>query len=179
MAVTKQEEALLEALRKKRARMREKIIAEHEIRKTPPRIDPEIVARAVTALGAPFKERRSMKGKERILLYLDRPLSERHAIETAEPSPDLSDFLSFGSDDEDDYTPRTSWIRSADFPRPDSMASPASKGDRTPVTPQSDVRLSAVGAGSFVITERKRQSDMSFLDSTGIDNGDAASEWSV
>ena len=88
MAVTKQEEALLEALRQKRARMREKIIEEHETAKSPPR--------------APYTTTRS-SGKagsdDRILLYLDTPISNL--------SPDLSSFL---SSDEESPPGSKKWI---------------------------------------------------------------------
>jgi hypothetical protein len=68
------------------------------------------------SLGSQPQIQPQSKGKERILLYLDRPLpphipgSPHTGIDTAEPSPDLSDFLSFGSDDEDGETPRSSWF---------------------------------------------------------------------
>ncbi|KAM5348687.1 hypothetical protein ACJ41O_008511 [Fusarium nematophilum] len=37
---------------------------------------------------------------ERILLYLDQPLTAEHSIEEAEPSPDLSDFYEFSEESE-------------------------------------------------------------------------------
>jgi hypothetical protein len=155
MAVTEQEVALLAALRQKKARMREEIIEEHETAKTPPR-----ASRASRAPQAPQRtaprysevvNRSAAGSKERILLYLDAPLSEEHLIDTAEPSPDLSDFLSFGSDE--DSTPRSSWAPLPNGqPRPDSSVSPNTRrGSRknqkkSPVTPPSAARLSAVGA---------------------------------
>jgi len=101
MAVTKQEEALLEALRQKRARMREEIIEEHETRKSPspPRIPERSTSRYSTA--STVNTVGGTSGQERVLLYLDTPLSTTHTIDTSEPSPDLSDFLSFGSDEFD------------------------------------------------------------------------------
>ncbi|KAF4628573.1 hypothetical protein G7Y89_g9581 [Cudoniella acicularis] len=149
MAVTKQEEALLEALRLKRARMREKIIEEHEIAKSPPRIPDKDTSRysetssVGTVRGVPGE-------RQRILLYLDTPVSESQHIDMAEPSPDLSDFLSFGSDEES--TPRGSWVGpSKGQPRPDSAVSPRMRNKKaSPMTPPSAARLSAVGAiGGF------------------------------
>ena len=167
MAVTEQEVALLAALRQKKARMREEIIEEHETAKTPP--PASRVSRASRAPQAPQAPRAlqapprtaprysevvggsAAGSKERILLYLDTPLSEEHLIDTAEPSPDLSDFLSFGSDE--DSTPRSSWAPLPNGqPRPDSSVSPNTRrGPRksqkkSPVTPPSAARLSAVGA---------------------------------
>jgi hypothetical protein len=150
MAVTKQEEALLEALRQKRARMREKIIEEHETTKSPSRTTDRKAARiseasSVSTIRAPA----SSKHKEQILLYLDTPINGTQRIDTAEPSPDLSDFLSFGSDD--DSTPRTSYAApkiSRGQARPDSGGvSPNPRIDKlSPKTPPSAARLSAVGA---------------------------------
>jgi hypothetical protein len=83
-----------------------------------------------------------------ILMYLDRPV-RGSGIETAEPSPDLSDFLSFGSDDDEDETPRTSWIVPKDpgpLQRPDSFATSPNLVAESPRTPKSVARLSAVGA---------------------------------
>jgi hypothetical protein len=145
MAVTKQEEALLEALRQKRARMKEKIIAEHETRRSPPQVlhhHNEVRDSKSSVLTIkPEKPR----GKERILLYLDKPISDGRHIDTAEPSPDLSDFLSFGSDEGDvDSTPRTSWLVPKGYGRPDSITHPEKQS--SPITPKSAARLSAVGA---------------------------------
>jgi hypothetical protein len=167
MAVTKQEEALLEALRLKRARMKETIIAEHETQKTPP-----------NASQTRHKSRESdctIRGNKRsdtqtVLLYLDDPISFPRGIDTAEPSPDLSDFLSFGSDEDDESTPRTSWIVAKDRSRADSVTSPESSETRdSPKTPQSAARLSAVGAsGAFPVDdrqERERDKGVTYLES--------------
>ncbi|KIN04928.1 hypothetical protein OIDMADRAFT_17771 [Oidiodendron maius Zn] len=70
----------------------------------------------------------------------------------SEPSPDLSDFLSFGSDE--DSTPRSSWAPLPNGqPRPDSSVSPNARRrssrkskKQSPVTPPNAARLSAVGA---------------------------------
>jgi len=81
-------------------------------------------------------------------MFLDRPV-HGSGIETAEPSPDLSDFLSFGSDDDEDDTPRTSWIVPKDagpLQRPDSFAASPNLAAESPRTPKSVARLSAVGA---------------------------------
>ena len=144
MAVTKQEEALLEALRQKRARMREKIIEEHETAKSPPRIPERVASRySTTSTVSTVRGERGSNEKQKVLLYLDTPISESQAIDTAEPSPDLSDFLSFGSDE--DSTPRTSPPKGQ--ARPDSAVSPHSRGSKfSPMTPPSAARLSAVGA---------------------------------
>ncbi|KAF4340395.1 hypothetical protein FBEOM_5677 [Fusarium beomiforme] len=40
--------------------------------------------------------------RERILLYIDKGLAAEHAIDDAEPSPDLSDFYDYEFDDESD-----------------------------------------------------------------------------
>lgn len=149
MAVTKQEEALLEGLRQKRARMREKIIEEHETQKPPPRAPDRKTSRhsessSVNTIRGPDIP----NDKHRILLYLDTPLNDGHFIDTAEPSPDLSDFLSFGSDE--DSTPRTSWAPPRrGQPRPDSSVSPDPRSQKfSPATPPSVARLSAVGASA-------------------------------
>lgn len=146
MAVTQQEEALLEALRQKRARMRERIIEEHEIAKSPPRIPNRTTSRFSAASSVSTLRGADSSNGERILLYLDTPLSETHRIDTAEPSPDLSDFLSFGSDE--DATPRTSYVGSRkDKQRPDSSIR---RSERiSPMTPPSAARLSAVGSDNL------------------------------
>lgn len=171
MAVTKQEEALLDALRQKRARMRESIIKEHEKdsqspvrhsafpRDTEPlNVAPNSrrasrISQASTTSSlnrrVSNRKRASSSGKESILLCLDqttdniipeepsepailenslpsrtsfprppshaRPRTSPAEIDASEPSPDLSDFLTFGSADS---TPRTSWAREppATFP---------------------------------------------------------------
>jgi hypothetical protein len=142
MAVTRQEEALLEALRMKRARMREKIIEEHEIRKSPPRthdrandgyLEPSSLN---TAHNLPDE-------RQRILRYLETPQPKsRRAVE---PLPDMKDYLAFGSDD--GSTPRGSFAASTPKTRPDSV--PRNRNIRTPQTPPSSVRLSAVGVAGF------------------------------
>jgi len=150
MAVTKQEEALLEALRQKRARMREKIIEEHETTKSPPRTTDRKATRISEASSvSTIRTPASPKHKEQILLYLDTPINGTQRIDRAEPSPDLSDILSFGSDD--GSTPRTSYAAqkmSRGQARPDGGAgSPDPRIDKcSPKTPPSAARLSAVGA---------------------------------
>ncbi len=168
MAVTKQEEALLEALRLKRARMKETIIAEHETRKSPPN-DHSTKHRSRKS-DSTIRGDNKRNDTQRVLLYLDTPISFPHDIDTAEPSPDLSDFLSFGSDEDDDSTPRTSWIVAKDRARADSVTSPESSETRdSPKTPQSAARLSAVGApGAFPVEvrqERERGQGVAFLES--------------
>jgi len=180
MAVTKQEEALLEALRQKRARMREKIIEEHETAKSPPHIPERVTSRySASSTVSTIRGTRGTNEKQKVLLYLDTPISESQVIDTSEPSPDLSDFLSFGSDE--DSTPRTSW---APLPkgqaRPDSTVSPHSRGSKfSPMTPPSAVRLSAVGAISGFKDERgvdqelggkKRLIGVRFVDDTKVVN---------
>ncbi|KAK3350337.1 hypothetical protein B0T25DRAFT_483268 [Lasiosphaeria hispida] len=148
MAVTRQEEMLLAALRLKRARMREDIIAEFEDeldreeantlsrqvtgdssvsmsgvsrqssmstmrnsvnsmgtlsarplqQQKPPR--PQI--RISTGSNEKIRERSSVStgekgGRGQILLMMDRP-TEHSGLDTAEPSPDLDDFLGFDDD---------------------------------------------------------------------------------
>lgn len=156
MAVTRQEEALLEALRQKRTRMKEKIIHEHETAKSPPRAPGRKPSRHSEASSVSTVRGLDMPNeKQQILLYLDTPLHDGHAIDTAEPSPDLSDFLSFGSDE--DSTPRTSWAPPRrGQPRPDSSAvSPNPKAHKiSPRTPPSVARLSAVGVSGGFQNER-------------------------
>jgi hypothetical protein len=180
MAVTKQEEALLEALRQKRAKMREKIIEEHETAKSPPRIPERVTSRHSASSSAnTIRANKGMNEKQKVLLYLDTPISESQAIDTAEPSPDLSDFLSFGSDE--DSTPRTSWAPPPKGQaRPDSVVSPHSRESKlSPMTPPSAVRLSAVGAiGGFRderVTDqelggKKRLTGVRFVDDTKLVN---------
>lgn len=177
MAVTEQEVALLEALRQKKARMREEIIEEHETTKTPPkeslpkvpqtRLKPQPQSRNSTARSEVLaRSTGPVDSKERILLYLNAPVTDRHLIDTAEPSPDLSDFLSFGSDEES--TPRSSWApTSSGQPRPDSSVSPNTRqGSRKsqrkgpgPITPPNAARLSAVGAISAFPDGRAPEAD--------------------
>lgn len=152
MTVTKQEEALLEALRLKKARMKEAIIAEHEheTKKTPPKDPPTRHAARDSNCSELTIRGDNRNDTQRVLLYLDAPVSFPHGIDTAEPSPDLSDFLSFGSDEDDDSTPRTSWIVAKDRERADSATSPESDTRDSPKTPQSAARLSAVGAPGVI-----------------------------
>jgi hypothetical protein len=171
MAVTKQEEALLEALRQKRARMKESIIAEHEIGKSPPRaLNTRHVTRDSTSSVATVRPEK--RGEtQRVLLYLDAPVSYGRDIDTAEPSPDLSDFLSFGSDEDDDSTPRTSWMVGKDRGRADSVTSPEPDARDSPKTPQSAARLSAVGALDGLVGESRGdgRKGVTFLE--GVKNG--------
>lgn len=183
MAVTKQEEALLEALRQKRARMREKIIEEHEIAKSPspPRIPERAASRAATdsrqltdsstntLRGASNGKK---NGSSKVLLYLNTPAAEAQFIDAAEPSPDLSDFLSYGSDE--GTTPRASWQPpKSSRPRPDSYISPQHKFDHySQKAPPSAARLSAVGVAPYrndihpsqALVSKKRSTGVKFLD---------------
>jgi hypothetical protein len=158
MAVTRQEEALLEALRMKRARMREKIIEEHEIRKSPPRthgrandgyLEPSSLN---TAHNLPDE-------RQRILRYLETP--QPKSRRAGEPSPDMKDYLAFGSDD--GSTPRASFAGPTMKRRPDVV--PRSRNISNPQTPPSSVRLSAVGVEGFSNSQqpesgkKKRTSD--------------------
>jgi hypothetical protein len=154
--------------------MREEIIEEHETAKSPPQVPERSASRysasssvnTVRGVGASTEN-------QRVLLYLDTPISESQRIDTAEPSPDLSDFLSFGSDE--DSTPRTSWAPARKCqPRPDSAVSPHGRGEKfSPMTPPSAARLSAVGATSGFKDERaliqgqgskKRNTGVRFVD---------------
>lgn len=179
MAVTQQEEALLEALRQKRARMREEIIEEHETTKSPPRVaetrashfSSSTARSSVSTVRGPAASNK----KQTILLYLDTPLSATKHIDTAEPSPDLDDFLSFGSDEES--TPRHSWVPPRKGkPRPDSFIAPLHKEEKiSPLTPPSAARLSAVGATRGFKTDRssvlakKRNTGVRFVDDGQIE----------
>ena len=179
MAVTKQEEALLEALRLKRARMKETIIAEHETKKSPPN-NARTKHRSRISDSTIRGEKRN--DTQRVLLFLDAPISFPHGVDTAEPSPDLSDFLSFGSDEDEDSTPRTSWIVAKDRGRADSVTSPESSETRdSPKTPQSAARLSAVGGpGDFPVAvrqDRERGKGVSFLESVKSANSPTAREF--
>jgi len=146
MAVTKQEEQLLEALRQKRARMKEQIIEEHEIAKTPtpPRIPKRMASQySTTSSVSTVRGPDESSNKGHTPLYIDTPTSDV-PIDAAEPSPDLSDFLTFGSDE--DCTPRTSWMppqKERERLRPDSSIRRREKVG--PMTPPSAARLSAVG----------------------------------
>ncbi|KAF7955565.1 hypothetical protein EAE96_004491 [Botrytis aclada] len=121
MQVTQQEEALLEALRQKRARMREKIIEEHQaeggVSKSPPS---SVRNRASSRFSKASTASTIRPGTEKVPLILDAPIMKGKGmgfggrygigIEYGQPSPDLSDFLSMGSEefDEDDETPTNS-----------------------------------------------------------------------
>ncbi|TGO57928.1 hypothetical protein BCON_0060g00020 [Botryotinia convoluta] len=120
MQVTQQEEALLEALRQKRARMREKIIEEHQaeggVSRSPPR---SVGNRASSRFSKASTASTIRPGTEKVPLILDAPIMKGKGmgfggrygigIEYGQPSPDLSDFLSMGSEEfEDDETPTNS-----------------------------------------------------------------------
>ncbi|KAF7943615.1 uncharacterized protein EAE97_005686 [Botrytis byssoidea] len=120
MQVTQQEEALLEALRQKRARMREKILEEHRaeggVSRSPPRSTGN---RASSRFSKASTASTIRPGTEKVPLILDAPIMKgkemgfggRYGIgsEYGQPSPDLSDFLSMGSEEfEDDETPTNS-----------------------------------------------------------------------
>ena len=139
MAVTKQEEALLAALRMKRATMKGK--SEPNSRATP-RTAEEIKSARYSTVST----RDSMgPSKETVLMFLDTPITDAQKLYTAEPSPDLTDFLGFVSDEE--TTPRSSWkqSRTPGAPRPDSTISPNPRLDRLNTPSNSAARLSAVG----------------------------------
>ncbi|KAL5329174.1 hypothetical protein ACEPPN_002684 [Leptodophora sp. 'Broadleaf-Isolate-01'] len=184
MAVTQQEEALLEALRRKRARMREEIIEEHETTmKTPPRESESQHTRlsSVTARSS-ASTLRPAKGadkKQTILLYLDTPIVSTQSIDTAEPSPDLDGFMGYGSDEES--TPRTSWAPPRrGKPRPDSFVAPLQRQDTvSSLTPPSAARLSAVGSArgfkperSSTTASKKRNTGVRFIDDKSVANSD-------
>ncbi|RDW88712.1 hypothetical protein BP6252_00744 [Coleophoma cylindrospora] len=192
MAVTKQEEALLEALRQKRAKMREKIIKEHERVRTPPEAKQQERSRSrisETSSASTVRGNSANRPKEEILLYLNTPVADGRAIDAPEPSPDLSDFLSFGSDDE--TTPRSSLIyapSSRGQPRPDSSVSPnpneRANASFSPMTPPTTVRLSAVGSTTGFPDYRKEQktktkngnSGVRFVDDINLQQGFSESE---
>lgn len=151
MAVTKQEEALLEALRMKRARMREEIIEEHETAKTPspPRIPERNASRYsnTSSTNTLRANDSTARGGKHMLLYLDHTGASEHEVQAGEPSPDLSDFLSFGGSTDENCTPRNSWQNGNlkkggngnGRARPDSVLSVH------PATPPFTARISAVG----------------------------------
>ena len=140
--------------------MREKIIAEHETAKSPPQVPDGKPSRFSEASSvSTIRGPRGSHG-ERVLLYLDTPISDTYPIDTAEPSPDLSDFLTFGSDE--DSTPRTSYVaplKSKDKPRPGSSIRRSET--ISPSTPASAARLSAVGTRNFreVRSESKKRAN--------------------
>ncbi|KAF5669001.1 hypothetical protein FHETE_5093 [Fusarium heterosporum] len=153
MAVTRQEEMLLAALRHKRQTMRSSIQSEleesyrnkkspqkgHQSKPSEATITEEtfdfdfpapptfkdkttVTANGTTVIDLSHEEKtdsakasRSTKKahhepkshndhhqRERILLYIDKGLAAEHAIDEAEPSPDLSDFYDYDFDDESD-----------------------------------------------------------------------------
>ncbi|CAL3969145.1 unnamed protein product [Diplocarpon coronariae] len=174
MAVSQQEEALLEALRQKKAKMREKIIEEHETTKIPPTESRDSWFPPSTTLSSSNASRPGTAGeKQTILLYLDASLSLAQNIDHAELSPDYEDFMSFESDDES--MPRHSWLppRRGSL-QPDSVTSPLHKEKQLPLIPPSAVRLSAVGASccfkqtrSSGLAFRKRDTGARFGESDG------------
>ncbi|PQE33560.1 proteophosphoglycan ppg1 protein [Rutstroemia sp. NJR-2017a WRK4] len=148
MTVTKQEEALLEALRKKRARMREKIIEEHETGKSPPRAPQRSSSR--------FSKASSIDtirpGTERVPLFLDPAIMNAPIMRSKDPNydptaPDLSDFLSLASSD--DSTPRNSRTPRSKFAEQKRSDPAAVKNDfnvgrsRTP-PPQKTLKITGV-----------------------------------
>lgn len=139
MKVSKQEEALLSALREKRTMMKNAIIQEHETKHGSKRdvieskpaistivLQPTVVYKQdadgnhVIGIGASGTQQtpHSMDSKHRpnssIHTVIHHTIPETRSIaidiSDSEPSPDLSDFLSFGSDDDDGSTPRSSWL---------------------------------------------------------------------
>lgn len=154
MTVTKQEAALLEAMRRKKAHNAEleKIAKQHETSNSPPR-GPNHRNRSRASEDSTTSTIRAGKS-EHVLLYLETPVENVHHIDKAEPSPDLSDFLTFGSDD-DDSTPRSSWAPpKKQHARISSTVLPTPKDSipkTLPVTPPSAARLSAVGAPEFMV----------------------------
>ncbi|KAH8195986.1 hypothetical protein TruAng_009852 [Truncatella angustata] len=213
MAVTKQEEMLLAALRQKRAMMRENIIAEIEgdkasvtsrrtstssgrsgkagrVMSSAPQLPP--LPSRDSSLVSSFKsiterkdsvrrtdnnvrfadepqsnthnnpiEKRSssamsnatIKGNshgrtERVLMFLDRPLEDFHAIDVAEPSPDLSEFMDYDQDSDGEILPdRRSSRRSSRFNSTYGTSTPASRrgGER----PRADSNLLGVRGSSL------------------------------
>ncbi|KAJ5046739.1 uncharacterized protein L3040_003969 [Drepanopeziza brunnea f. sp. 'multigermtubi'] len=144
MAVTEQEEALLEALRQKRSRMREEIIEEHESITNPPQVV-ETHASHLSARGSVNTNRQPSPKQQAILLYLDTPLPRLQHADQREASPDLDEVLSFASDD--DSTPRQSWVPSRrDKARADSSAAPSQRQEARYPLSLPAARLSAVGA---------------------------------
>ncbi|KAJ8069499.1 hypothetical protein OCU04_003152 [Sclerotinia nivalis] len=166
MQVTKQEEALLEALRQKRARMRERIIEEHKAEGGLGKSPPEFVDHRKSSRFSKSSSTSTIRsGTERVPLYLDAPIvKERNLgygnrnvmrMKYGQPSPDLSDFLSMGSEDfeEDEETPTNSRGISRNEVRGDGNGSaieigigivvPQPKRPGTP--PQDDPRFSSSG----------------------------------
>ncbi|KAB8296778.1 hypothetical protein EYC80_002195 [Monilinia laxa] len=164
MQVTKQEEALLEALRQKRARMREKILEEHKAKANGSQSPPRLAAKRASSRFSKASSIDTLKpGTERVPLYLDAPIMEARKLgygnghgnatehgkrnERRQPSPDLSDFLSFGSGSEDDdETPKNSRGVSRDDVRGNNgFEVPHLTRPGTP--PQVDPRFSPLGKG--------------------------------
>ncbi|KAK0710152.1 hypothetical protein B0T26DRAFT_653446 [Lasiosphaeria miniovina] len=200
MAVTRQEEMLLAALRLKRARMREDKISEFEEdldnedhvleRETTNESsiyssgmsrqssmstmrNAETGAGSLTArphqqpqirLSSGSSEHRTEKGSGRgqILLMMDRPMKSASALDTAEPSPDLSDFLEF--DDSRDGFPMHYSSSSASQGAQSRKSSPgasaesmsgASTQDRNATPASTSTRAKPRGRGDGLL----RQSD--------------------
>lgn len=139
MVVTRREEALLEALRTKRARMREEIMDEMV---PVPVASTSTIEAPVPLTPVPDKTKRTPPR----VPSLQIPTRHDQIDYTAEPSPDLSDFLTFGSDD--DSTPRSSWApptAGGGHTRAHRGAPQQSRDNFSPKTPPSAARLSAVG----------------------------------
>ncbi|RAL59787.1 hypothetical protein DID88_000416 [Monilinia fructigena] len=165
MQVTKQEEALLEALRQKRARMREKILEEHKAKENGSQSPPRSATKRASSRFSKASSIDTLRsGTERVPLYLDAPIMEarklrygnRHGNATEhgqkkehrQPSPNLSGFLNFGtgSEDDDDETPTNSRGVSRDDVRDNNgFEVPHLPQPGTP--PQVDPRFSSLGKG--------------------------------
>lgn len=161
MAVTEQEEALLAALRRKRARMREQIIEEHEN-----------AARNHSAKSSVSTIPRSgtVTKKQEVLLFFDAPISASRSMDIAEPSPDLSDFC-FASDDES--TPKTSRAPSRmGRSRRDSHTVPYTRDERLrPLTPSFGLPPDR-HAGLASPRKEKRSIGVRFIDEEMIAGGE-------
>ena len=162
MVVTKQEEALLEALRQKRARMREEIIEEIETQHSPPLP----IDRNTSIRSEPSNS--TLRPRSKAKKLDDLPIINTQPVDVAEPSPDLSDFLTFGSDDES--TPRSSWAspppNGFKISRTQSQTSNLEKV--SPQTPPGAARLSAVGVSSLYrsleLNPKKSSSTVRFME---------------
>lgn len=172
MAVTKQEEALLEALRQKRAMMREQIIEEHETQhRSPPRIPTRTASRYSQASSISTIRGQSSTGKERILLYLDQPLDDNYdEIDTAEPSPDISDFLSGESDEEPRRGALEGHQASSEYVRPDSSVSGRRRSDKhgSAIPPNGMDRHSSTRSRSSSHTDEHRRRSGRHRSSSGM-----------
>ncbi|QSZ37075.1 hypothetical protein DSL72_009167 [Monilinia vaccinii-corymbosi] len=126
MQVSRREEALLEALRQKRARMREtKILEEHEAKRGGYDSSPMLAADRISSRFSKASSTDTIRpDTERVPLFLDPPImkgvklgygnehrsgngnGDGHEVRNdhRQPSPDLSDFLNFETDDEDTPT---------------------------------------------------------------------------